>query len=182
MRTIRTAGWTLGVLAALTPMDARGDVTDAAPSGFVVTIETEIAATPQRVYDALVRQVGSWWDPDHTYSGDAANLSIRPRAGGCFCERLDRKGEVRHLTVVLAQPGELLRMTGGLGPLQGLPVSGSLTLALEREEGGTTLTLTYRVAGYDPAGLELWASPVDQVLSVQMRRLQRFIETGTPEG
>ena len=73
-------------------------------------------------------------------------------------------------------------MTGGLGPLQGLPVSGSLTLALEREEGGTTLTLTYRVAGYDPAGLELWASPVDQVLSVQMRRLQRFIETGTPKG
>ena len=50
-------------------------------------------------FDALTDDVGRWWNPEHSYSGVAANFSIDARAGGCFCERL-KDGSVAHMTVV----------------------------------------------------------------------------------
>src|SRR5262249_20484781 len=40
------------------------------PTGFVVKLEANINAPAAKVYDALVGQIGSWWNPDHTYSHD----------------------------------------------------------------------------------------------------------------
>ena len=37
------------------------------PNGFLVKFEASINAPAAKVYDALVGQVGSWWNPDHTY-------------------------------------------------------------------------------------------------------------------
>ena len=93
-------------------------VLEATPGGFALKTTVTIAAPGNRVYDALTRP----WDgvgPGHTYSGDAANLSIDPRPGGCFCERgMPKQGGVQHAMVVLAIPGKTLRLVGGLGPLQ----------------------------------------------------------------
>ncbi len=47
-----------------------------------------IQASPDEVYSKLVHNVGSWWDPAHTISNDAANLSIEEKPMGCFCEKL----------------------------------------------------------------------------------------------
>jgi hypothetical protein len=66
---------------------ASADVKSVASNGFEVASAATIAAPPDRVYAAL-GEVGRWWSPSHTFSRDAANLSIELRAGGCFCEKL----------------------------------------------------------------------------------------------
>lgn len=175
MRRLLTVG--IGILLGASP--AAAAVRDAAPGGFVVVHERQVAATPAAVFDRLM-DVAAWWDPDHTYSGSAENLTIEPGADGCFCERLPDGGRVRHMTVAYVAPGARLRLTGGLGPLQELAVTGSMTFDLAGAGEGTALRLTYRVAGWDPAGLEAMAGPVDSVLGAQIDRLVRLVETGSP--
>jgi hypothetical protein len=110
-----------------------------------------IAAPADRVYAAL-GEIGRWWDPAHTFSRDAANLSIELRAGGCFCERLKD------------------------GPLQAEGVDGTLSWTLKPVEGGTNVTLSYVVGGYIRTGMEQWAPRVDRVLDAQLQRLKGFVE------
>ena len=103
------------------------------------------------------------------------------REGGCFCESLPNGGSVRHLEVVYADPGNALRLIGGLGPLQATATTGAMTWQLAKVDGGTKITLTYTVGGYVPQGLDSWAQAVDGVVGEQLERLARFIETGDPE-
>ena len=79
---------------------ARGEVVDKTASGFLSVHEVTVTAPPASVYAAFVSDVGRWWNPEHTYSNDAANLSIDARPGGCFCERLANGGGVQHMSVV----------------------------------------------------------------------------------
>jgi uncharacterized protein YndB with AHSA1/START domain len=159
---------------------ARAEVTDSADHGFTLRIERRITASPTETWTRLVDEVGAWWHPDHTFSGNAGNLSIDARAQGCFCEQLEPEGEGRHLTVVFAQPGKRLRLTGGLGPLQGYGLAGSLNFELEPDGEGTRLTLSYAVGGYVAGGLAGWAPAVDEVLTAQMDRFTRYVATGRP--
>jgi uncharacterized protein YndB with AHSA1/START domain len=138
-----------------------------------------IGAPAARVYDALVGQVGTWWNPQHTYSGDSKNLSIDPRPGGCFCERLP-SGGVEYMRVVYIRPNEMVRLTGGLGPLQASGVSGSMTWRLSAAEIGTKLELIYSVGGFVVGGFDSIAPAVERVLGEQADRLKRLVETGTP--
>jgi hypothetical protein len=69
--------------------------------------------------------------------------------------------------------GEMLRMTGGLGPLQARPVSGVMTITLKPAGTGTELTASYGVAG---AGVGGFDAPVDRVLGVQWPRLKAAAE------
>jgi hypothetical protein len=85
-------------LASAVAGPAAAEVKSVTPNGFEVATAAEIAAPPDRVYAAL-GEVGRWWRPSHTFSRDAANLSIELRAGGCFCERLKDGGSVQHLQV-----------------------------------------------------------------------------------
>jgi uncharacterized protein YndB with AHSA1/START domain len=165
----------------LAPNTAHADVGDAAPNGFTVKISTDIQATPAEVFRRLIH-VGDWWSPDHTFSGDAHNLSIEERPAGCFCERLPNQGSVRHMEVISLAPGKTLRMSGALGPLQGMAAIGTLTFSLSPAEGGTKLDLTYAVAGYLPQGMNSWAAPVDAMLTEQVIRLKTYVETGSPAG
>jgi uncharacterized protein YndB with AHSA1/START domain len=136
--------------SAVVLASGRAGAADISPTGFLVRLERTMAAPPARVYDALVGQVGCWWNPQHTYSGDSKNLSIDPRPGGCFCERLPNGG-VEHMRVVLIRANEMVRMIGGLGPLQGSGVSGSMTWRLSPTEKGSKLELTYSVGDSWPA-------------------------------
>jgi hypothetical protein len=158
---------------------ARAEVVDSAAGGFSVK-QTAIVAAPAAKAWAQLIELRAWWDRSHTWSGDAANLSLDPSAGGCFCETLPRGGGVRHMTVVFADPGKLLRLTGGLGPLQDLPVAAVMTFKLTEAQGKTTVELTYKVGGYAPGGLAALAGPVDGVLAAQLARYKRKVETGKP--
>jgi len=163
------------------PSTVRAEVVSSAANGFEVRAQVELNATPEVVYKALVEKVGSWWDPAHTWSQDASNLSIDARPGGCFCERLPDGGGVAHMTVVYASPGKLLRMTGALGPLQAMGLGGALSWEFKDSGTGTTLVQTYRVGGYSPSPLTELAPIVDSVMLGQLQRLERFVETGRPE-
>jgi len=156
-----------------------GEVIDSSSNGFTVKNTVNLSATPEQVYQSIVN-VESWWNSAHTYSGNSGNLSIEAKAGGCFCEKLE-SGSVQHMVVVFADPGNTLRLTGGLGPLQSMGVTGSLTFSLSKTDSGTDLEVTYTVGGYAPGGLQNLASPVDYVLSEQIARLKNFIEKGKVE-
>src|SRR5437588_77759 len=153
-----------------------GEVVDSGASGFTVKTTLTIKAAPDAVYRQIIH-VGDWWDSAHTFSGDAHNLSIEEKPMGCWCEKLPQGG-VRHMEVVFLSPGKKLVMIGGLGPLQTMATTGSMTFQLSPAEGGTKLEVTYAVAGYLAAGLNNLAAPVDSVLGQQIGRLKNFMETG----
>jgi uncharacterized protein YndB with AHSA1/START domain len=157
---------------------AAAAVVDSTAAGCTVRHERVVAAAPDSVWRALVG-IGRWWSPDHTFSGDARNLSLDPVPGGCFCESLPGGG-VRHLVVVYARPPRDLRLQGALGPLQAGAVTGSMTWSLAPDPRGTRLRLEYAFAGYLPGGLGSMAGPVDRVLGEQAARLARLVETGVP--
>jgi uncharacterized protein YndB with AHSA1/START domain len=182
MQLSRGAGILVPVLLVLLGAGAgRAAVVDTTQAGFLVRSEAVVHATPDSVYRALTGRIGAWWDSEHTFSGDARNLSLDATPGGCFCETLPQGGGVRHLTVVFASPGRTLRLTGGMGPLQGAGVAGSLTWILSPAPEGTKVRLDYSVGGYFPGGLPALAPAVDAVLGGQLARLARFVETGRPQ-
>jgi uncharacterized protein YndB with AHSA1/START domain len=162
---------------------SQAEVANVAPNGFAVKHSMTIQASPENVYEALVGKVGSWWNPEHTFSNDSKNLSIDARPGGCFCEKLGNGGGVEHMRVVFAWPGRMLRMTGGLGPLQGSGIVGSMTWQLAAAKGAagaTSLEFSYGAGGYMAGGFDKIAPAVDAVLGEQLARLKSFIETGKP--
>jgi uncharacterized protein YndB with AHSA1/START domain len=158
---------------------ARAEVVEAGPTGFALQRTIHIAATPERVYAALVLPT-RWWNSEHTFSGSASNLSLDARAGGCFCE-LWSGGSVQHLLVVTAMPGKLLRMRGALGPFQGQGVQGALSFTIRPASDGADLTMDNVVGGFMKGGLAKWPTLADSMLAEQMIRLKRYIETGSPE-
>jgi hypothetical protein len=163
------------LLLALLPAGAYPEVADSSAAGFTVKIATRIEASPAAVYRGFMR-VGEWWDSEHTWSGDARNLSMEEKVTGCFCERLPGGGGVRHLEIVNLVPGKSVVLTGGLGPLQSLAATGTMSVEFAADGPATKLTLTYAVSGYLPAGLNTWAAGVDSVLSAQVARLKKHAE------
>lgn len=160
---------------------SHGDVLHADVSGFVVRHEVALMAPRETAWRMLVGHVGEWWHDDHTYSGSADNLYIEERALGCFCEQLGEQDAVVHLTVTAIRSGSLLRLTGGLGPLGLMGVDGNLVFSFGERDGKTIVVMEYRVGGYDPDGLESIAPAVDAMLSEQMARYVRFVESGSPD-
>jgi hypothetical protein len=172
MRRMRLVS-TLLLLTALSPWAARAEPSDVSASGFLSSHRQEVSAPPGAVYAALAR-VGEWWNGQHTYSGNAANLAIELRAGACFCERWGEGNTIEHGRVILAQRDRMLRIEGALGPLQEMAASGILQFAVApAENDGSTLTVTYRVRAAD-AGLEKLAPVVDRVIGEQARRLAAY--------
>ncbi|HEV2748151.1 MAG TPA: SRPBCC family protein [Allosphingosinicella sp.] len=165
-----------GLAALAAPASA--EVKSAAPGGFEVESRAIVAANAAQTYAALGR-IAEWWNGEHTYSGDAANLRLEARAGGCFCETIPKGGgSIEHMRVVYAQPGVTLRLQGGLGPLQQYGVAGTLTWSLKPAANGTAITQTYVVGGYIPGGADKLAPMVDKVLAEQLGRLQKRLGPG----
>jgi len=150
-----------------------------ADNGFMVSNEAVIAAPVETTWRALLA-IGNWWDPEHTYSGDAARMSLDAIAGGCFCEDIGDGASIRHGEVIYVAPLKVLRIAGALGPLQEEGVAGSLTFSLAPDADGTRLLQTYSVGGFRAGGLGELADVVNGVLGTQLRRLHSFVETGTP--
>ena len=169
-----------GALALACWLPAGAAVVSSAENGCVVTETVHIAAAPSQVYE-LILQPAKWWNPQHTFSHDAANLSLEARAGGCFCEKASDGSSVQHLVVVRVAPGKLLTLRGALGPFQAQAVDGALTWSLQPASNGQTdLTLTYVLGGYLslPGGFARWAKAADDMLAEQVGRLQKVAEGG----
>ena len=167
---LRRVWWPVVVsgLLAVPPSVARAEVKEATASGFTVENTRVVPVDAATAFKALVERVDEWWPRDHTWWGKEGRLSIEARAGGCFCERAGAR-EAMHMTVAFVDPGRTLRMIGGLGPLQGMGLSGALEFRLAAAPtGGTTITLFYRAGGYTPEDLRPLAAGVDKVQAVQL--------------
>lgn len=173
----RSAGILLMLFAAVL---SRAEVVDADAHGFTVRHSVTIDADRLDAYVAAVRDIGAWWNPDHTMSGHSANLYIDTAVPGCFCETLGQGAALAHLSVTFVNPGVLVRMTGGLGPLGLMGVAGNLTWEFESTEAGTVVTQQYAVGGYLAGGLDAVAPAVDSVLVEALERLKSYAETGDP--
>lgn len=161
-------------MAASPVAPAAAAVTASGPGGFTLVIERTVKASSAASYAALL-DWGGWWSSAHSWSGEARNIVLDPRAGGCLCERW-AGGEAAHGRVLMAQPGELLRLDAPLGPLQGLPVTARLSFTFTPAATGSVVRIEMRVAG-DAAGL---AAPVNGVMTEAADRLARRIDGGVP--
>lgn len=158
---------------------AEADVVSAGPGGFEIRHSVVVNAPRANVWQAAI-DVGNWWHPDHTISGDASRMSIDARPQGCFCESLGEGDGVVHLTVSSVDTNVMLRLTGGLGPLGVMGVAGNLMWEFADEGDGTRVTFTYAVGGYRAGGLGAFAQPVNGVISEALERLKIYAEDGDP--
>lgn len=158
----------------------QADVLRTGPGGVIVRTTVEVNAAPEVVYDALTARVGEWWGATNTWSGDARNLSVDARAGGCFCEKLSSGGTVQHMQVVWAERGTLLRLSGAPGRLQEGAFIGTLSWALTKTAVGTRIEMTFSVAGFAPGGFEAIAPAVDESWSAQVGRLAKYLGPAKP--
>lgn len=160
--------------------NCRAEIVSAAPAGFSIRHVVEAPGVPPPTVWAALSDISKWWDPEHTYSGDARNLSLDPTVHGCFCEKLGLYAGIEHAHVVYAQPAKTLRLSGALGPLQEAAVTGSMTWQIDPAGGGSRITVTYNVGGYADRPLADWAPIVDEMLGAQAKRLARFVTAGNP--
>lgn len=164
------------VLIAATALStpATAEVVSASSTGFEVRETVPLVVPPGAAYAAFTN-IGAWWDPQHTYSGDSANLSLALSPGGCFCERVPKTGGgIEHLRVAYIEPGKRIVLTGALGPLLFEAVNGVMDVEVKTIAGGSQLTLDYKASGFAKGGADKLAAAVDQVLAVQMKRLRTF--------
>ncbi|MBX9642570.1 MAG: hypothetical protein K2W91_00535 [Novosphingobium sp.] len=172
------------LLAALAfaPLAAKAEVAQQSDAGFVIKHSAVVTADPQTVWKTLIAPA-KWWSSDHTWSKNADNLYLDAQATGCFCEKLpkpadapegQRMGSVEHMHIIFADPQRgVLRMVGGLGPLQGEALHGTLTVQLTKTETGTRIELEYVVGGYMRFKTEEIAPAVDGVLGQQLAGLAK---------
>jgi hypothetical protein len=171
-------GLILAAFIGLISSGAQAAVTARSDTAFTTTYREIVAGTPDQAYAAL-KKVGVWWNPAHTYSGRAANLTLSLAAGGCLCETLPGGG-VQHGTVLLAwKERHLVRLQAALGPLQGMTTNAILTIeAKSAPDGKVEIAASYRVIGGE--GLGKVADGVDGVVGEQIARLARYVATGKP--
>jgi len=177
----KAGGSTLGLAALACAIPATAEVTSTTGESFVSRHEVVVEADTKEVWLALISPA-TWWRSDHTWSGDAKNLTLTPQAGGCFCEtipevdepgRFTLEGSVEHMRVVQAYPESALRMVGALGPLQSEPVNGVLTIAITKVEKGTRILWEYVVGGSMRYELPVISKAVDGVMGAQLAALAK---------
>jgi len=168
-----------GMAALCSVTAANAEVTNTADNGFTVQHQTVIAGDNEAVWKALIAP-SRYWNPDHSWSGDAENFYLVPQAGGCFCELIrttsddnikSSEGSVQHMRVIYARNQKMLRLTGALGPLQGEAVTGTLTMVLQPQDDSTVVRFTYKVGGYMEFPVDQIAPAVDGVIGEQLARL-----------
>ena len=153
---------------------AAAEVVSAGPNGFHVRHSVQMVVPTDKAYSGF-GQVATWWNKDHTYSGDSTNLSLALSPGGCFCERLPNGGGIEHLRVTYLDPGKRIVLTGSLGPLLYEATSGVMDLQFERSASGSKVTLDYKVGGFANGGAEKLAPLVDSVLGEQFKRYREYV-------
>ena len=180
-QVVKLIHWVL-VFSVFLSSAVSAEVIDRSESGFTLQTQREFDATPKEVYDTLTLEVHRWWNLDHTYAGKDGMMTMDTTPGGCFCESLPGGGWVEHMRIVYVEPNKLLRMSGGLGPLQSLGVAGAMSFTLSEEEGKTVLVFRYQVGGYFAAGTGQWPAAVDGVWDVQLDGLKRLLDDGVDNG
>jgi uncharacterized protein YndB with AHSA1/START domain len=148
---------------------AGAEVVDASATYYRLRHEATSSRSPDALWQRLV-DPASWWHPDHTYSGDATNLSLDLRPGGLWLETWDG-GAVAHGEVLLVQRGKTLRLNAPFGPLQGIGAYTIWTITIEPSEEGSLVVFDEVSTAPDPANMTELAKAVDFVKTEAITRL-----------
>lgn len=159
----------------LTAAPASAEVVSRSADGFVLRFAVGVEAAPEDVV-AAVSELPQWWDPAHTYTGDAANLSLAFEEGGCWCETL-ADGTVFEHAVVTGITADRVTMNAALGPLHDKATKAELTFGSAPENRGRLVTIDFVVEG---PGLGAMADGVNMVMDQAFDRLIHQIEYGEP--
>ena len=157
----------------LAAMPASAEVIARTADSFTLRFERRTEAPPA-VIATLMGRPYAWWDGAHSYSGDAANLSVDMQVGGCWCEKLP-DGSAFHHGTVLAIEEDRLVFDAPFGPMHGKTTRADLVVAWSGPEGGRTLVWTLTVEG---AGLGAFADPVDGVMGAAFARFNQYVDSG----
>lgn len=148
---------------------AGAEITTASPDHFTLKLEATSPLSPEEVWHKLI-DPSQWWDSDHTYSGDAQNLSLDLRAGGLWAEDWS-DGSVAHGQVLYVSPNRVLRLEAPFGPLQGKAINAVWTISLQQADEGTLIIFDFIANGTDNSGLDELAAAVDFVKSAAIESL-----------
>lgn len=145
-----------------------------AAARITVTVEVTLAAAPDRVYDALTKELAAWWGPPYTGVENPLDLILEGTIGGRFYE-IGEDGDAYLWGVVTAKkPNAYLEVTGPCG-MPGL-VHGTFRYDLAPDEAGTRLKLKHTAMGEVNDELaDRWAKGWDDLLGT---RLKAYVERG----
>jgi hypothetical protein len=182
MRVIGRGLWAAGLIVgslALAVPGAEAEVVTSTETGFVVRLAREVTTPPVEAWKTILAPA-QWWQSQHTFSGDAANLTLDPQVGGCFCEVLPRPagapatqkpGGVQHMRVVYIEPPRAMRLVGALGPLQSEALAATMTVTVKPTEKGSRILFEYVVGGFMRYKVDEIAPAVDRMLAAQLASL-----------
>ena len=123
------------------------------------SLELEIDTTPEKVFDAMLNHLTSWWPKDFV-GLEGSEMVFEPFAGGRLFERHSDGSSLLWSHVVMVKQGEYIDLAGPVTPAFGGPSLNFVRMAVSREGGKTLFRLTNTVFGVsgDPASVESgWA-------------------------
>lgn len=173
-----------GLISLLVPLSACAKILTLNDYHFKIENQVQINQPPETVWQHFIDDIDAWWPKDHTWWGVKSQLSLDAEAGGCFCERTNGTTghSAAHMQVAYVEKYKILRMTGGLGPLQEMGIYGSLDWKfspVEDNKQQTRITLTYTANGYSPGNTQL-VPVVDKVQAQQLGSLVSYIKGRYP--
>jgi len=152
--------WLMTALVlGLSATPAAAEIVSRSEHAFTLRFEGQARLDPAGVPDAF-SEVALWWDPAHSYTGDAANLSLSLAPGGCWCEAMADGTAFEHGRTVSQVYGEI-RLHAPFGPLRDMATRADLIVTWPQVDGVVTPTWTFIVEG---PGVGALAEPVDGVI------------------
>lgn len=165
---------------ALTAVPASAEIVSRTADSFTLRYSGTVSVGRGDVFGAI-ELISAWWEGAHTYSGDAANLTLETDLGGCFCETLPDGTIFAHGRIV-ASDDDHLTLDAPLGPLKGRATRAALTFSWPEtasllEDDETGVVVLFVVEGL---GVGAFADAVDIVMQGQHGRLLHLVEHGRP--
>ncbi|MFN8454473.1 MAG: helix-turn-helix domain-containing protein [Anaerolineae bacterium] len=136
--------------------------------------EVTITASPERVFEALTRDVAAWWGTPYLMAEAAQDIIFEPKLGGRFYEVWGEHEGVLYATVTGLKQAERLELTGPMG--MGGAVHGLFSFELAPQAQGTLLRLSHKAFGEVTEETKAnYSQGWQDLLGV---RLKAFVETG----
>jgi uncharacterized protein YndB with AHSA1/START domain len=135
--------------------------------------EVRIDADPNRIFNALTENVGSWWSKH--FSEIPLSICLEPVIGGRFYEEFDEGGSgALFATVSYIDRDKVLAMHGPMGMPN--PVVNFIRFDLETLDDSTLLKLSHQVLGQVEE--ERWGSYREGWKLLLEEGLKKFVESG----
>lgn len=160
---------------ALSAAPAAAEIVTRSENAFTLRYTAGMQVAPKDAAPAMTK-LASWWDKDHTYTGDSANLSLDLSPGGCWCETLDSGDAFDHGRTVSVGSDRLV-FDAPFGPLRGKATKAELVVEWPPANRDGQITWTFVVEG---PGVGAMADTVDGVMGAGFNRFSHFLHHGKP--